>query len=167
MDYENARRARARNRKGESYCFTWLFIALAIAFCLLPGKAHGQIVGELEVKVPFTFHVGDARLPAGTYRIHVFDDNDTSVLEITSADGTTSALFHVNDLQANNPPKEGELIFNKVGNHYFLSQLFDAGNADGSQLEKSRYETRLIDAAAESNMVQQHVPAHRRAASGK
>jgi hypothetical protein len=33
------------------------------------------------------------KLPAGEYRVHVLDDSDLTVKEITSADGSTSALF--------------------------------------------------------------------------
>ncbi|HUN64117.1 MAG TPA: hypothetical protein VMU53_19105 [Candidatus Sulfotelmatobacter sp.] len=164
---ENVHQKLAHNRTGKSYRATRLFITLVFALSLFPVKAHAQILGDLEAKVPFTFHVGDTKLPAGTYRIHVFDGNDPSLMEITSADGSTSALFHVQDSEANNTPRASELIFNRYGHHYFLSRLFDAGNPNGSELEKSRYETRLVDAAAESQVVQQHVPAHHRGASGK
>jgi len=140
----------------------WLLLAAMVAVTVFPTGTHAQIVGDLEANIPFAFHAGNAKLPAGTYRIHVLDTTDLSVMEITSADGSVSALFEVDSAQANAIPTKSELIFNKYGDHYFLSQLFDQGSADGSQVPKSRYEKRVIASqAAQGKLAQQHVPAHR------
>jgi hypothetical protein len=80
-------------------------------------------------------------------------------MEITGADGSTSALSEVQDEVDNATPANSELIFNKYGNRYFLAKLFDEGNPNGSQVVKSRYEKRVSQAAAEA---QTHVPAHHR-----
>ena len=79
-------------------------------------------------------------------------------MEISSADGATSALFEVRGAEANSAPAKSELIFNKYGNRYFLAKLFDEGNPSGSVVLESRYEKR-IQAAAEA---QEHVPAGHR-----
>src|SRR6266436_6956887 len=97
-----------------------LFIALVFALTLYPSKAQAQIVGEVEANIPFQFHAGNVKLPAGRYFIHVLDNTDLTVMEITSADGSTSALFDVRSAQANSAPAKSELIFNKYGNRYFL-----------------------------------------------
>src|SRR6266478_5983132 len=97
-----------------------LFIALVFALTMYPSKAQAQIVGDLEVNVPFQFHAGNTKLPAGQYRIHVLDNSDLTVMEISSVDGSTSALFEVQQAEANSTPAKSELIFNKYGNRYFL-----------------------------------------------
>jgi len=140
-----------------------LFIALAFALTIYPSKAHAQIVGDLEVNIPFQFHAGNAKLPAGQYRIRMLDDSDLTVMEITSADGSTSALFQVQAADANSTPAKSELIFNKYGNRYFLAKLFEEGNPNGSQVTESRYEKRISQEAAEA---QAHVPAHRQGQHG-
>jgi hypothetical protein len=84
-------------------------------------------------------------------------------MEISSADGTTTALFDVQAAQANSAPAKSELIFNKYGNRYFLAKLFDEGNPSGNQVLESRYEKRLSEAATEG---QEHVPAHHRVEQG-
>jgi hypothetical protein len=140
-----------------------LFIALVFAVTLYPSKAQAQIVGEIEANVPFPFHAGNVKLPAGRYFIHVLDNTDLTVMEITSADGTTTALFDVQSAQANSAPAKSELIFEKYGNRYFLAKLFDEGNPSGSQVLESRYEKRISQAAAEG---QEHVPAHHRGQQG-
>jgi hypothetical protein len=86
----------------------------------------------------------------------VLGDSDLTVMEITSADGSTSALFEVQDEVDNATSAKSELIFNKYGNRYLLAKLFDEGNPNGSQVVKSRYEKRISQAAAEA---QAHVPA--------
>ena len=136
-----------------------LFIALVFALTLYPSKAQAQIVGEIEANIPFQFHAGNVRLPAGRYFIHALDNTDLTVMEITSADGSTSALFDVQGTQATSSPAKSELIFDKYGNRYFLAKLFDEGNPSGSQVLESRYEKRISQASSEG---QEHVAALRR-----
>jgi hypothetical protein len=140
-----------------------LLIALVFALTIYPAEAKAQIIGDLEVNIPFHFHVGNAKLPAGKYRIHMLDDSNQAVMEIISADGSTSALFEVQDAEANATPAKSELIFNKYGNRYFLAKLFDEGNPSGSQVLKSRYEAKVGQAAREA---QEHVPTHHRTQQG-
>ena len=140
-----------------------LFIALVFALTFYASNAHAQIVGALEVNIPFQFHAGNTKLPPGKYVIRMLDNSDLTVMEITSADGSTSALFEVQEAEANSAPAKSELIFNKYGNRYFLAKLFDEGNPSGSQVPKSRYEKRISQAASEA---QAHVPAHHRGQQG-
>jgi hypothetical protein len=132
------------------------FIALVFALMLYPAKVHAQIIGKLAVSIPFQFHAGNAKLPPGNYIIHMLDDSDLKVMEITSADGSTSALFEVQDAEANSTPAKSELIFNKYGNRYFLSKVFDEGNPSGSAVAKSRYEKKVSEATMEA---QTRIPA--------
>jgi hypothetical protein len=85
-------------------------------------------------------------------------------MEISSPDGSTSALFQVQESDANSTPAKSELIFNKYGNLYFLAKLYDEGNPSGSQVPESPYEKRISQAAQEA---QAHVPAHHRGQQGK
>jgi len=140
------------------------FIALVFALTIYPAKAHAQIIGNLEVNIPFQFHAGNAKLPAGKYIIHMLDNSDLTVMEISSADGSLSALFEVQDAEANSTPAKTELIFNKYGNRYFLAKVFDEGNPSGSEVHKSTYEKKIGQASAEA---QTHVAANHRGATGK
>jgi hypothetical protein len=143
--------------------FPSLFIALVLALTMYPSKAHAQIIGDLEVNVPFAFHAGNTKLPAGNYRIHMLDSSDLTVVEISSADGSTSALVEVQEAEANSTPAKTELIFNKYGNRYFLAKLFDEGNPSGSKVLESRYEKKISKATAEA---QAHVPGRHRGQQG-
>src|ERR1700740_283979 len=120
-----------------------LGIALIFALTIYPTKAHAQITGELEATIPFEFYAGSTKLPSGRYIIHMLDDSSLTVMEITSADGSTSALFDVQSAQAKSAPGKNELIFNKYGNRYFLARLFDEGESDGTKVVDHRYERRI------------------------
>jgi hypothetical protein len=132
-------------------------IALVFALTIYPNKAQAQITDQLDVNVPFQFHAGNAKFPAGKYIIRFLDDSDQGVMEISSADGRTSALFEVRPTQTNATPAKTELIFNKYGNRYFLAKLFELGSGSGSEVVESRYEKRVDKGTVEA---QEHVPAH-------
>jgi hypothetical protein len=141
-----------------------LVIALVFALAIYPTQAHAQIIGDIEAKIPFQFHAGSTKFPAGEYRIHVLDNSDLSLMEISSMDGSVSALFQVQEAETNSGPAKTELIFNKYGNRYFLAKLFDEGNPSGSQVIESRYEKKLSQGTPEG---QEHVPARHRTQQGK
>jgi hypothetical protein len=102
-------------------------------------SAQGQIIGQLEATIPFTFHAGGAKLPPGKYQIHVLEGSDLTLMEIQSADGRTSSLFEVREAQDSTRPKQSVLIFNHYANRYFLSKLFDSGEKVGSAVVESGY----------------------------
>lgn len=140
-----------------------LFIALAFALTITPSKANAQITGDLLANIPFQFHAGNATLPAGEYRIHFVEDSDLSVMQITSADGSRSALFQVQDTEVKSTLTKSELIFNKYGDRYFLANLYEEGSDIGSQVIESHDEKAM---AQQSVQAQEHVPAHRQTQRG-
>jgi hypothetical protein len=131
--------ADASNGRSRRYLMSF-FIALALALTMYASKAEAQLDGSLEVNIPFEFHAGEAKLPAGEYRIHVLDDSQLEVMEISSMNGSAHALFQVHNADANAASDKTELIFNKYGNRYFLTKLFEEGRSRGSQVIESRYE---------------------------
>jgi hypothetical protein len=154
----------ANHKATKRYHLLAFFFTLIFASAIYPAKANAQIVGDIEATIPFQFHAGNTKFPAGEYRIHVMDNTDLSVMEITSMDGTVSALFQVRDTDASSEPTKTELIFNRYGNRYFLAKLFDVGETAGSQVVESGYEKKISQATLEG---QEHVPARHRTQQGK
>lgn len=123
---------------------------LFLALCLLTVGggmvANAQIDTGVTIRgdVPFTFMVGDTTLPAGKYEIRALDDMP-GVLELRSVNGLTAVVFDAENVVAklNQIPTKTELVFDKVGDKYFLSQVWVAGGDTGSELVKSRMEKRL------------------------
>lgn len=142
-----------------------LFIALFFALTIYPTKANAQIIGDLQANIPFQFHVGNTKFPAGEYRIHVLDDSDLTTMEISSMDDSASALFQVREADTNSEPTKTELIFNKYGKRYFLAKMFDEGNPSGAQVSESGYEKRISQQTAMEG--QTHVSARHGKKQGK
>jgi len=165
MSTEFIDKAPAIHQSTKRFQLLSFFIALAFALTIHPGKAHAQIIGQLEVNIPFQFHVGNSKLPAGKYFVHQLDDSTmTSVMEISSADGSTSALFEVQSADGKSSAANSELIFDKYGDRYFLAKVYDAEDPSWMKVPESSYEKRVSQAAAEG---QEHVPAIHHAQHGK
>jgi len=82
---EKAETSNRNNRVRELLSFA-VFSVLALT--LFAGKAHAQIIGDLDANIPFQFHVGNKEFPAGNYRIRMVDDDNLGVMQITSIDST-------------------------------------------------------------------------------
>ncbi|HEX9425380.1 MAG TPA: hypothetical protein VF899_19215 [Pyrinomonadaceae bacterium] len=123
---------------------------LFLALCLLTVGggivANAQIDNDsiIEANVPFSFVVGKTTLPAGKYEIKGIDDATPGVLELR-AKGRKTINFETEAAQMRDgePATKTELVFDKVGDKYFLSQVWVAGNGSGSQLVKSKMEKRV------------------------
>src|ERR1700676_374551 len=163
MVIETIDKVHATHKGAKGHHWLSLLMALLFALTIWPSKAHAQIIGNLEVNIPFQFNAGNAKLPPGKYIIRMLDNSDLTVMEISSVDGSTSALFQVQAAEANSEPAKSELIFNKYGNRYFLAKLFDEGSRSGNEVVKSRYEKRISQEEVES---QAHVPAQHRRQQG-
>ena len=133
------------------------FIGVALGMSTI--SAQGQIIGQLEADIPFTFHAGGSKLPPGKYVIRVLDNTDLNLMEIESADGRTAALFQVREAQDSTTPKQAVLIFNHYANRYFLSKLFDGADTVGSAVVDSGYSKKY--APGEASVEEKDVPASR------
>jgi hypothetical protein len=109
--------------------------------------ANAQMYADsrIQANVPFDFTVSDTRLPAGKYEIRKLDDEVSNIFELRSANGRTTVAFSAEDAQRrdNQIASKTEFVFDKVGDQYFLSQVWVAGSASGSELPKSRKQKRL------------------------
>jgi hypothetical protein len=142
-----------------------LFPAVVLSLLLSSGAAHAQIIGQIDADIPFPFHAGLAKFPAGNYILRMEEGSNLSVLEIQSADGKHSALVEVREAQSKSEPQTGELIFNHVGERYFLARVFDDNNKLGSAVLDSGY-SKKYGAGLEVGE-QTHVPIHHHAESKK
>jgi hypothetical protein len=131
---------------------------LFLTLCLLAvgggvvANAQISTIPGIQADVPFAFQVGDTTLPAGKYDIKALDDNEPNVLEIRSVNGGKSIVFETEDAQKREDKvaKKTELVFDKVGDQYFLSQVWVEGTPTGSELAKSKSEKRLEDGGSQS-----------------
>jgi len=70
-----------------------------------------------KLPIPFQFHAGNAKLPAGNYRCT--RDKRISVLWKSAAEPELLRSLQLRETELTTPNKN-ELIFNKIGDRYFL-----------------------------------------------
>jgi hypothetical protein len=123
-----------------------IFLGL-VAFSLFAmsavTSASAQVADRLVVNVPFKFTVRDKTLPAGRYVIKPVDSIPDGALEIRGLDGAKGIFVLTEAAHALSEPQQTEMIFNKVGDKYYLFEIFEQGNSAGVELEKSHLEKRL------------------------
>jgi hypothetical protein len=120
---------------------TLLGILGCLVLVALPA-VYGQSEERVIATIPFEFTAGNSTLPAGDYTISR-NENTPGMMLIRSDDSHSTVFFGVENTYTLQIPKQTELIFNKVGDRYFLSQIWVAGEDLGRELPKSRAERDL------------------------
>ncbi len=103
--------------------------ALAFAAATLfavPASAQ-SVTRPHEARVPFTFHVGNAVLPAGEYR---FTLNDGCV-QIRSLDGHAGAIARAIPAMQAKTAESTYLKFTRRDGELYLTNVFFGGSNDG------------------------------------
>lgn len=105
-----------------------IFLAVGLFAVLSASAAQAQTGASVVVRVPFEFHVGDERLPAGTYTVAPATQNGSRALALRSADGRATKVVLTDD--AKGGAREGERArfdFHRYGGSYFLRQVVTPG----------------------------------------
>lgn len=117
-----------------------LTLVSALGLLLMAGSAYAQTV-NLRANVPFNFIVRNATLPAGTYTI----SSISSALSIRSEPELQAvAMVLANGVESLKSPAQSKLVFHRVGNQYFLAQIWTAGSSSGREIPMSRREAELV-----------------------
>jgi hypothetical protein len=114
-----------------------------------------QIDNGLNFTTSFPFYAGNAKMPAGSYRISQ-TDIDSSVLQIQSIDGTHSALIEFVPTHAEQPHPQTDVTFHKFGDTDYLNRIWVNGQRYGMKVDPTKSETK---AAANANVVEHSIVA--------
>jgi hypothetical protein len=126
-----------------------IIVALSLFGMLAGLSVYAQDLNdEIDVNIPFKFTVENTTLPPGKYIIRRVFSDDPQALTIQSANFSVAVDFLTNSAETEQTPNKTHLLFNEVGNRYFLSQIWTQGENIGSQLSPSRAELRLEKLAA-------------------
>jgi|GEM_PF-595997 len=138
---------------------TKLFLSLCLVSLGATLTAHAQIRSDATIRanIPHSFVVNNTTLPEGSYVITLADPDASELneLEIRSANGKTAVLFDTEPVSVPGTASATELVFDKVGDTYFLSRVFLKGDAGGNQVLKSKKQRRLEETGsiAESHSI--------------
>lgn len=122
-----------------------LLIVVSLFWIGIAGRipAHAQVVDTIEADIPFSFTVRNTTLPAGRYTVERVYTVDPNVMEIRSRDAHSATLVIVENAEIAKAPEMAELIFDRVGDQYFLSEIFEGGSNAGVALPKSHAERQM------------------------
>jgi hypothetical protein len=125
-----------KTTKKESKTMKHSFLAVGLFAALACSGLRAQTM-DLRANVPFDFRLGEKVMPAGQYVIHHSD----CVLTVREQNGGNATVIHLTQPTIRrDTPKTGQLVFNRYGENYFLSQIWSPYSKDGRSLMKSSRE---------------------------
>ena len=120
-----------------------LIATLSLLAIVGAGTARAQVDDTIVADIPFDFTVGTHNLPAGRYSVKPFGEMPGNIMAIVSEEGKILQVFTIEEAQANKLPRDAVFIFHRVGDQYFLYEVFEKANSLGVMIPKPRAERRL------------------------
>jgi hypothetical protein len=125
-------------------------LLLGLSLLLIGTVAYARDF-NLKVNVPFDFVVNGATLPSGEYSVQGLAVGNA--ISIRKADYTAKALALGTRCESRKTSEKSKLVFHRYGNHYFLAQIWVAGDNAGQELPKSRLETEIAQSRTAEEVV--------------
>jgi hypothetical protein len=127
-------------RLGSILSSTFLASALAIGSLASTPFASAQSSEPVaKANIPFAFQTQTQSLPAGEYL--VIEESD----HLLRLQGHKVGGFVVtHDATKSKAPARGSLVFDRLGDSYYLRQVWTAGNKTGQECTKGRAERRSM-----------------------
>jgi len=116
-------------------------LLVAAAALFLGSAAYAQEV-NVRAKIPFDFMLGDKLYPAGEYALQTVMANNYSVYAKNEG-GAKPALLLTDPQDSAKPAAQTKLVFRRVGDTYFLFQVWVAGSTIGREFPISHTEKQL------------------------
>jgi hypothetical protein len=101
----------------------------------------------------FPFYAGNAKMPAGSYKI-IQSDPDLNILQIQSSDGAHSAFVDIIPTHSAQPHPHSDVTFHKYGDTEYIDRIWVEGQEYGMKVDPTKAE---MKAATNANVVE-HSP---------
>jgi hypothetical protein len=124
-----------------------LTVLLGTIALLSAIPATAQIDNAVTFDAPFAFYAGNAKMPAGSYRV-TQPDLTSPLLLIETANGSHSAFVDFVPVDSPTVAPKTEVTFKKYGNADFLSGISLQGQGFGMQIQTSKAEENAAKAGA-------------------
>jgi hypothetical protein len=132
-----------------------LVVGMGLLSLLSVMPLAAQIVNGVDFTTSFPFYAGNAKMPAGSYKI-TQSDLDESILQIQSNDGVHSALVEFIPTHSEQPHPHSDVTFHKYGDAEYLNRVWIEGQQYGMKVDPTKAETK---AAAKANVVEHSLSA--------
>jgi len=116
---------------------TMLLLIVALSLVTAVASANGQSSKQQRANIPFEFVVGDQEMSAGSYSVA---SATSEALKISGTENGMSTFRLSHAINGLTPAEKGKLVFRRYGNHYFLAEVWTAGESQGRRLLKSKGE---------------------------
>jgi len=114
-----------------------MLTSLLVLFSAMPAAA--QMGNGMMFETTFPFYAGNAKMPAGSYKI-TQPNSDDPLLLIESANGGHSSFLDCVPSSGVPAHPQSDVTFNKYGNTDYLNLLWIGGNTAGMQVLPSKSE---------------------------
>ena len=116
-------------------------ILFALTVLLLATAAQAQTT-NVKATIPFAFVVGDHAYPAGEYTVKSLSQGSAAI-RIDNADESEKGMTLSNSCSKGQSADGTTLVFQRIGDSYFLYQVWTAGNSLGREFPMSKKEVQL------------------------
>jgi hypothetical protein len=132
-----------------------LVVRMGLLSLLSVMPLTAQIDNGVDFTTSFPFYVGNAKMPAGSYKI-TQSDMDESILQIQSKDGVHSALIEFIPTHSAQLHPHSDVTFHKYGDTEYLNRIWVQGQRYGMKVDPTKAETK---AAANAKVVEHSLSA--------
>jgi hypothetical protein len=126
-------------------------ILLALTVLLLATAAQAQTT-NVKASIPFNFVVGDHTYPAGEYTVKSLSQGSAAI-RIDNTDESEKGMALSNACSKGQPADGTTLVFERMGDSYFLYQVWTAGNSLGREFPMSKKEVQLAKSYSKPELV--------------
>ena len=113
-------------------------MTIILALVVNVATVQAQSTSE-KVTVPFSFRVNGHEMPAGRYEISQLSDRATLIAKVQGREQMITLFNHCESLKMQEP----KLVFHRVADHYFLSQVWMHWSENGLEIPASDLEKEL------------------------
>jgi hypothetical protein len=96
--------------------------------------------------IPFAFTVEGKTLPAGQYTIERVWSTNPDLLVIRGLNNHSQAIVISETVQKLQASNDTELVFDKIGSHYFLKDIWTVGENLGREIREAKAEKEVKSA---------------------
>lgn len=118
-------------------------MTLIVAFTVSVPVVHAQSNISLSANVPFAFSVDGKQLAAGAYEVR---DIGARATVIETKDGKEHVMG-IYTYAGPSKPGESKLVFHKVGDRYFLCEIWSSNRGQGLSVPTSKEEKEMLASA--------------------
>jgi hypothetical protein len=119
-------------------------VAMAMLALTISTPASAQLPGtSMRAYIPFDFIVNGKTLPSGTYEVKRITDAPEGLLIRNVNDKRDHSMFETESVQQYGLPRNDEVVFNRYGDSYFLSEVLTGGMETGRRLAPSHAEKQM------------------------